>query len=136
MGGVRGHSAAIPPAAGRNGGEALTALVCPDCAGTLVVRREGAELSFRCRIGHVYAVPELLEAKEEVLERRLWSVVAALEELAAALRDLGLHAERAERAERDAAAVRRVIEDNDPVTLGCAPSDPHPDPDPGRGVAP
>src|SRR5262245_25783696 len=68
----------------------VTGIACPDCCGVLAVRAEGHErnLSFLCRIGHTYDVTELLSAKEETLEERLWSAVTGFEELVALLADL------------------------------------------------
>lgn len=109
---------AIPGDVPPGGEERATSLVCPDCAGTLVVRREGSRsLVFRCRVGHLYATPELLAGKEARLEVRLWSVVAALDELAALLRDLGCDPERRQRVERHAAMVREIIEQSRAVRL-------------------
>jgi two-component system chemotaxis response regulator CheB len=117
---------AIPAEARAGEGPHLTGVVCPDCSGALSVRREGPRLTFRCRIGHSYATPELLEAKEQRLEQHMWSVVAALDELAALLRDLGCDPDRAKRATRAAAAIRAAIEQDEPVQLdgGDAPSSP------------
>lgn len=108
---------AIPAEASEHDGEHLTGVVCPDCSGTLRVRREGGGFTFRCRIGHVYAAAELLAAKEHRLEQHLWSGVAALDELAALLRDLGWDPDRARRAQQDSAAMREIIERDDPVRL-------------------
>jgi hypothetical protein len=70
----------------------VTGIACPDCCGVLAVRIEGRdkELSFVCRIGHTDDVTELLSAKEEALEDRLWSAVTGFEELAVteALREI------------------------------------------------
>src|SRR4051812_38139163 len=95
--------AALPSGVDPDGKEQVTAVACPDCSGTLTVRAMGKLILFRCRIGHVYAVPELLASKERRLEERMWSAVAALDELAALLHDLGYAPERRERAERYAA---------------------------------
>jgi hypothetical protein len=61
----------------------LTGLVCPDCEGVLqakvVGRRE--HLQFTCRIGHTYALGELIVAREVDLEHRAWAAVHAAEEM-------------------------------------------------------
>src|ERR1043165_2706153 len=73
----------------------VTAVTCPECAGTLWVQRAGrGTLRFTCRVGHALAVDELLTAKEDKLEGDLWACVRGLEELVALLRDLEVYAER------------------------------------------
>jgi hypothetical protein len=61
----------------------VTGLACPDCSGVLAARVEGRDhsLAFECRVGHTDDVSELLQAKEEVLEERLWSAATGLREL-------------------------------------------------------
>jgi hypothetical protein len=95
----------------------------------LTVQPEGkrSDLVFECRVGHTYSVDELLVAKEERLHTRLWIAYTALIELTALLDDLsarGLdddgrrrYAARSESARTQAARLRRLIEDNSPVTL-------------------
>jgi hypothetical protein len=72
-------------------GERHTGMVCPDCGGALVVRAEGPHhhLVFRCRVGHIYGLEDMLLGKEERLEEAMWSAVYAAEELAAFLDDTG-----------------------------------------------
>lgn len=74
-----------------DGQEAFTGLVCPECSGNLVVQRDAQYVSFRCRVGHVYSVVEVITAKESVLEARMWSAVFAFEELSALLDGLDGH---------------------------------------------
>jgi len=80
---------ALPSDLALHPGEHLTGLICPDCGGNLVVviLRE-SHLHFRCRVGHAYALIELLAAKEERLEAALWKAVYCFEEMAALLEDL------------------------------------------------
>ena len=109
----------------RDGEESFTGLVCPDCAGNLVVRRDAEYLSFRCRVGHAYSVVELIAAKETTLETRLWSAVFAFEELQAMLTELDAHdaasldsgacRDRAARAGRQAERLRAIIQDDRPL---------------------
>jgi two-component system chemotaxis response regulator CheB len=119
-----------------------TGLVCPDCPGVLGVEAHGqnGHLHFRCRIGHAFAVPELLTAKEQAIEERLWGAVLALEEMAALLRDLEAHAarecgvevgracqERQEVVEAQARTVRALIQADRPLDLSRAvPGAPEP----------
>jgi len=51
----------------------------PACAGVLSVQRESAHLQFCCSIGHGFSIESLLQAKEEDLEKCLWSVLSLLE---------------------------------------------------------
>ncbi len=122
---------AIPsrPVPGR--AEEVTGISCPDCPGVLGVSAENDHLRFRCRIGHVYSLQDLIEAKERRLEDLLLGPVTALDELAALLRDAAAmgkaigsperFAARAERALHHAAIIRGVIEENDPTRLDVAP---------------
>jgi two-component system chemotaxis response regulator CheB len=106
-------------------GERLTRLSCPDCCGVLAVRVEGAHghVLFVCRIGHRYSIRDVLAAKEERLEERLWAALQALQEMADFLGELAEQAERqglsslvatfgdrAHRAEAAAHRLRAVIE--------------------------
>ena len=107
--------------------EVLTGISCPDCPGVLGVSMEGERLRFRCRIGHLYSLTELIESKEQRLENVLWSPVTALDELATILTDAvesggagplaTEYQQRAERARRLSAMVREIIDQNTPVTL-------------------
>src|SRR5262249_59975379 len=59
-------------------GDHPTSVSCPSCAGTLAVRIHRTLITFVCYIGHVYSVPELLAAKEDRLEQRLWTALSSL----------------------------------------------------------
>ena len=108
-----------------DGEESFTGLVCPECAGNLVVRRDAEYLSFRCRVGHAYSVVELITAKETTLETRLWSAVFAFEELQALVTELDAHGagsmdsgacrDRATLAGRQAERLRAIIQDDRPL---------------------
>ena len=95
----------LPPSLPEDGEEQFTSIVCPDCAGVLVIRTHRTLVTFVCRIGHVYSPTELLAAKEEILEGRLWTAYSALDELAVLLDDIGRHG----LAEGDSAARRRGV---------------------------
>ena len=84
---------AIPPDVTPDGGERHTGLTCPDCQGAISVRGEGDNnrLVFKCRVGHAYGVQEMLEGKEEHLEKVLWTAVHAFEEMGVLLTDLHRH---------------------------------------------
>jgi len=82
-------------------------------SGVLRVRAEGRDglLAFMCRIEHTYDVAELLAAKEERLEERLWSTVLAFEELATLLSDLAATGSR----HGESAGARRAYETRVPA---------------------
>jgi two-component system chemotaxis response regulator CheB len=120
---------AIPPRVEVAPEPQLAGLSCPDCSGSLSVAPEGkrADLVFECRVGHTYSVEELLVAKEERLHARLWTAYTALMELVALLNDLTereanedarrRYGERSELARAQAGRLRRLLEDNAPLTL-------------------
>jgi two-component system chemotaxis response regulator CheB len=105
----------------------LTPLTCPDCPGALTVRTEGGEgyLHFECRIGHAYSLRDLLAAKEERIEERLWAAVVAFEEVAALLGELesqrgvpeSPYAARSRGAVAHARALRAIIDEDVPIEL-------------------
>jgi hypothetical protein len=109
----------------------VTGVSCPECSGVLGVRAEGREdsLVFECRVGHTYDVAELLAAKEEMLERRLWVATTALDELIALLGDLvrretepaaaSTYRRRESEARAHLGALRSVLEANRPVDLSA-----------------
>jgi len=71
--------------------EELTGLICPDCAGSLsvtVLFGSSVSLLYACRIGHTYSTTELLAAKEQRLEERLWAALYSFEELATLLQEM------------------------------------------------
>ena len=120
---------AIPPRLEVAPEPQLAGVSCPDCCGSLSVQPEGkrADLVFECRVGHTYSVSELLVAKEERLHGQLWTAYTALMELVALLDDLAAreasddgrrrYGERSEVARQQAGRLRRLIEDNTPLTL-------------------
>src|SRR5262245_60193230 len=80
---------ALPTDLSPRSGLQVTAVSCPDCGGVLAVVREGEEHpSFRCRVGHRLALVDLLVAKEEEIEFRLWAALTVVAELVALLRDV------------------------------------------------
>ena len=81
----------LPEELSRNGAEAFTGLICPDCSGNIVVRVQQRHVTFACRIGHTYSTEELVASKEAALEGRMWAAVFAFEELSAFLADLQRH---------------------------------------------
>jgi two-component system chemotaxis response regulator CheB len=122
----------LPDRLPADGVDALTGVACPDCAGTLVVRLRRHFAAFSCRIGHRFSLPELLAAKEDVLERRLWIAFSSLEEFADLLDDLRSHGveqvdhavyeRRSATARQHATMLRSAIEAERPLRIdGGAP---------------
>ena len=128
---------ALPRTLNDAGDLQLTGVSCPECCGMLAVRREGRDdtLIFKCRIGHTFALGELLAAKEELLDGELWGAVTRLEELIALLRDLERqpsatdsgsmlprYRRRRRGAEELARQLRQIIEQNRPIDLSEDPT--------------
>lgn len=61
-------------------GPTIVPISCPDCAGVLSTVEESvyAHQIYCCQIGHRYSTRSLIEAKEEAVERTLWSVASLL----------------------------------------------------------
>jgi hypothetical protein len=109
----------------------VTGLPCPDCSGVLGVRALGAHASlvFECRVGHTYDLPELLTAKEEVLERKLWAAATALVELSALMNDLegrtrsaaeaAIYETRGRQARARADTLLKIIQRDSPIQLSA-----------------
>ena len=126
---------ALPRSLNDAGHPELTGVSCSECCGMLTVRQEGRNgaLVFACRIGHTFALGELLAAKEERLDEELWGAVTRLEELIALLGDLEARSPadvedsmptryRRRDAEALAQQLRHVIEQNRPIDLSEAPT--------------
>src|SRR5262245_9817807 len=122
---------AVPRFLSRNTPQ-VTRLSCPDCSGVLTIEAQGehGHLTLIRRVGHKYSLPDLLVAKEERLEERLWAALHGIQELAELLEDLLAYADRqhlpqigkafrvrAKRAVEDGIVLRRIIEENRAVEL-------------------
>lgn len=97
---------------------------CPDCSGVLNHVPDERVLRFRCRTGHAWTSDSLAMQQEEQVEEALWVALRVLEERAAFSRQLSEqaaegpaqwaaahHTRRADEADRSAALVRRVLQD-------------------------
>jgi hypothetical protein len=119
-----------------DGGEKLSGLVCPDCSGSVSVRADGPRRSlvFECRVGHAYALVDFLVSKEEAVETSLWRALYALQELADLLDELEAMApdqpspqarrRRGALARQHAAALRSIIEAEEPLSFDRPEEDP------------
>lgn len=117
-----GHVDAGPEANAALGG-ALAPYTCPECHGNLWEISDGRPVRFRCRVGHSYDEPTLVDHKDVALEAALWTAVTALEENASLARQVagraGRHgralaatqfAERARLLDQRARTVRAVLD--------------------------
>ena len=55
-----------------------TMIGCPACAGVLALVHEDTSGCLVCSVGHRFSLDSLLEAKEDELERTMWSSLALL----------------------------------------------------------
>ncbi|MDB4966795.1 MAG: cheB2 [Myxococcales bacterium] len=97
-------------------------LTCPNCAGPMYDVPDGAQLRFRCRVGHAFGGKSLSAEQLNVTEGAFWAALRALEEQAALARRLATRArelgqtrsvrmfeERASSAEHQARIVREEL---------------------------
>lgn len=87
-------------------GGKLSGYTCPDCKGALWEIKEGGKagelVRYRCRVGHSFTEPGLVDTKASAVEDALWAALTALEESAAIAMRV---AERATRQGREQNAV-------------------------------
>lgn len=93
----------LGPATNEALGGTLAPYTCPECNGNLWQIDDRKPVRFRCRVGHSYDEPALVQHKDAALEAALWTAVMALEENASLARQV---AERAGRNGRRVAAAR------------------------------
>jgi len=70
---------------------------CPDCGGSLWESVDETETKFRCRVGHAWTAPALLDQQADALEQALWTALRVLAEradLARRMRDQAEHHDR------------------------------------------
>jgi two-component system chemotaxis response regulator CheB len=109
------ETAPAPDAEQAQPGE-LMPFVCPDCGGNMWETEENGVHSFRCRVGHAFAMQTLVAKHGEMVEEALWTAYRALEERAGMSRRLARRLEErgrgesAGRFERQADAAARQAE--------------------------
>jgi two-component system, chemotaxis family, protein-glutamate methylesterase/glutaminase len=59
-----------------------SALVCPECGGSLWEIREGRPSRYRCHTGHAFTLKSLKWAMDQSTEEAIWSAMRALQERA------------------------------------------------------
>jgi two-component system chemotaxis response regulator CheB len=100
---------------------------CPDCGGTLWESETSGITTYRCRVGHAYAVNSLLAKHAETVEGTLWTAYRALEEKAAMSHRIARRLRerkreesaarfdrQAETATRQAEELKRILDDLEP----------------------
>ncbi|GJG85800.1 chemotaxis protein CheB [Gemmatimonadetes bacterium T265] len=64
-------------------GGTVSGYTCPECHGSLWELEEGKLVRYRCRVGHSYTEPGLVDHKAHSVEDAIWTALTALEESAA-----------------------------------------------------
>jgi two-component system chemotaxis response regulator CheB len=59
-----------------------SAVVCPECGGSLWEIREGRPSRYRCHTGHAFTLKSLKSAMDQTTEEAIWSAIRALQERA------------------------------------------------------
>ncbi|MEX5218861.1 MAG: hypothetical protein NW701_13610 [Nitrospira sp.] len=108
-----------------------TMIGCPACAGVLAMGKDQGSVRphLMCSVGHRFSFDSLLEAKEEELEKAMWSAMSLFAHLDMIIRKLSeqlgqdngkLHEaleKRASQGRRHAAQLRAMIEDTERPNL-------------------
>jgi two-component system chemotaxis response regulator CheB len=104
--------------------EIFSGFTCPECRGPLFGNKNGKE--FRCRVGHVFSLPSLLEESTSTQERKMYEAIVALEE-GASLADLSAATlksqprsqllEEAQQLRHQAGVIRKMLEERKVPTL-------------------
>jgi two-component system, chemotaxis family, protein-glutamate methylesterase/glutaminase len=117
---------AVEIGGGERANEALggvpSGYTCPECHGALWELYDNRPSRYRCRVGHSYSEPTLLDHKSTSLEAALWTALTTLEESASLAQRMAVRAtaggqprgagqfrRRAELLERRAKVIRDVL---------------------------
>jgi two-component system chemotaxis response regulator CheB len=88
-----------------------SALVCPECGGSLWEIREGRPSRYRCHTGHAYTLKSLKWALDQTTEAAIWSAMRALQERAALSRRIAERHRSAAKPEQAASLSARADAD-------------------------
>lgn len=105
--------------------EIFSGFTCPECHGPLFGNAANGN-GFRCRVGHAFSLPSLLEESAVTQERRMYEALVALEE-GAALAELSAKTLKtasrtqlkgeAQQLRHQAAVVRKMLEERNVSTI-------------------
>jgi two-component system, chemotaxis family, protein-glutamate methylesterase/glutaminase len=87
----------------------ISAYSCPECSGSLWEITEGANVRYRCRVGHAYTEEALNAGQGAAVESALWSALRALEERLELTRRLVRRLERLDNV-RSASRIRNRVQ--------------------------
>jgi two-component system, chemotaxis family, protein-glutamate methylesterase/glutaminase len=104
---------------------------CPECHGALLQLKRGGIMRFRCHTGHAFSVQTLLSEINNQIESNLWTAIRSMEERVLLLDHLANHPQAmakdgslknklrqtARASERQAATVRQVVMQNEPILM-------------------
>jgi two-component system chemotaxis response regulator CheB len=99
-------------------------LTCPECHGPISEFRAGNLIEYRCRVGHSYSPLTFAQDHRNMLERKLWEGVLALEESADIADGLNLqlggpYAQEAHDRRKQASMVKSILDNlnvsSDPI---------------------
>jgi two-component system chemotaxis response regulator CheB len=82
--------------------EGPSPVVCPECGGWMIARKEGSLLRFRCHTGHAFSPSSLIDGQSAEVERHMFSALRVLDEMYYIAREL-LERARAENRTEDIA---------------------------------
>jgi two-component system chemotaxis response regulator CheB len=83
-----------------------TIIGCPACAGVLSLVHEDGGDHLVCSVGHGFSIESLLEAKEDELEKTMWSSLALLAHVEMAIQKLLEQPERTDPSRQEALHTR------------------------------
>src|SRR5262249_29037257 len=63
-------------------------VVCPECGGWMVERREGPLVRYSCHTGHGFSPESLIQSQTDEVEKHLYSSQRALEEMILVVRGM------------------------------------------------
>ncbi len=110
---------------------APSVFTCPECHGVLLQLKRSGIIRFRCHTGHALSVQTLLSEINGEIESNLWTAIRSMEERVLLLDHLAKHpqataknrrlaqqlTQTARASERQAATVRQVVMQNEPLVI-------------------
>lgn len=92
--------------------ERFSGFTCPECRGPLWEQLHGGPAEFRCRVGHLFSLKELINEHTSTEERKLYEAILAIEEGAelASYAAGRMQDERSAALQKEAAQLRNQVE--------------------------